>query len=286
MIPTRILGGALVVIAILLVVFIGEPWYSIAITIWGAGALYELYTMFAHGGFRPESFAGIGILVLIMAAAFFRATPAITEALVVAAVVVPLVCVLIRRDRTVALGSWALTVAGVLYIGWLIRYFVLLRQIPEVSTGSGLLLLGNFLPDSLISRGLAWVLVVFFATWLTDVGAFVVGSAIGRHKMAPLISPNKTWEGALGGLLLGTVTTVVFASILRPGTPYWHLVALGLLVAVAAQIGDLAESLLKRQTQVKDTSQIIPGHGGLLDRLDSLLFTVVVVYYFVTWASI
>lgn len=285
MIPTRILGGALVVVAILLVVFIGEPWYSIAMTIWGAGALYELYTMFAHGGYRPGYVAGIGILILIMAAAFFRVAPPAAEALVVAAVALPLVWVLVRRNREVALGSWALTAAGLLYVGWLMRYFVLLRQLPELPNRGDFLFLSDFFSGT-VTRGLAWVLVVFFATWLTDVGAFAIGSAIGRHKLAPQVSPKKTWEGAFGGLFLGTATTVVIASLLRPGTSYLVLVGLGALVAVAAQAGDLAESLLKRQTQVKDTGQIIPGHGGLLDRLDSLLFTVVVVYYFVIWLGI
>jgi phosphatidate cytidylyltransferase len=283
---SRILGGALVFVIILLVVFVGDPWYSIAITIWGAGALYELYNMFSKSSFRPNYVMGMGVLILVMLATFLDATPPLLEALVVVAVTVPLVWFLFQRDHSGALASWALTVAGSLYIGWLLRYFILLRQLPDLAAASTTWPFFGAVSWLPLTRGLAWVLVVFFAVWLTDVGAYVVGSAIGRHRMAPQISPNKTWEGAIGGLILGTATTVVLASTLQPTAPYWHLVVLGLLVSTAGQIGDLAESLLKRQTQVKDTSQIIPGHGGLLDRLDSLLFAVVVLYYYVLWVGL
>jgi CDP-diglyceride synthetase len=171
--------------------------------------------------------------------------------------------------------GWALTVAGTFYVAWLLGLFQALRL---VGGGDG--------------SGRGWVLYVLAATWAYDTGAYLVGRRFGRHRFMTWISPSKTWEGAAGGLLFCLVATLIARSPLAPPlaalsgwaplpVPLWHVPFLALAVCLAAQIGDLAESMIKRGAGAKDASALIPGHGGMLDRMDSLLFTVVLVYAYV-----
>jgi phosphatidate cytidylyltransferase len=124
------------------------------------------------------------------------------------------------------------------------------------------------------------VFLAFAVTWSADTGAYLVGSVFGRRPLLPRVSRHKTWEGALGGVgfgaLAGYLASRTFASYLTPG---WG-VALGAVAAAVGLLGDLFESMLKRDAEIKDTSRVIPGHGGVLDRFDSLLFTVPLIYYF------
>ena len=117
----------------------------------------------------------------------------------------------------------------------------------------------------------------------TDTGAFAVGRVAGRHRLAPRISPNKTVEGALGGWVVGFTAVVLLRYLPNIEVEYWKIVLLALALPVVAQIGDLAASVMKRAVEVKDFSRLIPGHGGVLDRLDSMLVGVPVVYFFVRW---
>ncbi len=171
--------------------------------------------------------------------------------------------------------GWALTVAGTFYVAWLLGLFQALRL---VGGGDG--------------SGRGWVLYVLAATWAYDTGAYLVGRRFGRHRFMTWISPSKTWEGAAGGLLFCLLVTLIARSPLAPPlaalsgwaplpVPLWHVPFLALAVCLAAQIGDLAESMIKRGAGAKDASALIPGHGGMLDRMDSLLFTVVLVYAYV-----
>jgi CDP-diglyceride synthetase len=171
--------------------------------------------------------------------------------------------------------GWALTVAGTFYVAWLLGLFQALRL---VGGGDG--------------SGRGWVLYVLAATWAYDTGAYLVGRRFGRHRFMTWISPSKTWEGAAGGLLFCLLATLIARSPLAPPlaalsgwaplpVPLWHVPFLALAVCLAAQIGDLAESMIKRGAGAKDASALIPGHGGMLDRMDSLLFTVVLVYAYV-----
>ncbi|MEE8346094.1 MAG: phosphatidate cytidylyltransferase, partial [Dehalococcoidia bacterium] len=150
---------------------------------------------------------------------------------------------------------------GLLYVGFLGSHLIFLRDAPN---------------------GSDWVLLVLLATFATDTAAYIVGRLIGRTKISPAISPGKTLEGSLGGLVAGAAAVLVLNWALDAGAGA-EIVLLALLLPVFAQFGDLAESLIKRGGGVKDASRVIPGHGGFLDRLDSLLFTVPLVYYFLTW---
>jgi phosphatidate cytidylyltransferase len=169
---------------------------------------------------------------------------------------------LLRRSSTTRISStWAATAATALYVGGLLFHAPVLHAIDD---------------------GREWVLFLLLATFATDICALLVGRAVGKRALAPSISPSKTWEGAAGGVL-GAVATAV------GGARAWNLeiglgqaVGLGILIGIVGQLGDLIESRLKRAADVKDSGWLLPGHGGVLDRLDSIVLNLAVVYYFVS----
>jgi phosphatidate cytidylyltransferase len=138
-----------------------------------------------------------------------------------------------------------------------------------------------------LEDGRNWVYLAMLITFANDTGAFFIGRAKGKHKLAPTISPAKTWEGAIGGLISAILAAIVIAMVLNLISPftfeYWQIILLGFLVSLFAQLGDLVESLFKRNTGVKESGNLLPGHGGILDRFDSLIFVGAVVYYYVIW---
>ena len=149
-------------------------------------------------------------------------------------------------------------------------------------------MLGHYVALRQLDQGRELVILAVFTTFACDTSAFFVGRAWGRHHMAPTISPHKTWEGAIGGFVGAVAAALALRSLLNLGDwslplNYVEAIAVGCLIGVAAQLGDLLESLLKRRAGVKDSGNLIPGHGGVLDRIDSLVFTGVIVYYFVLW---
>jgi phosphatidate cytidylyltransferase len=147
---------------------------------------------------------------------------------------------------------------GVVFIGWSLSHLILLRSYPA---------------------GRWYIFFLCMVVWIGDSAAMYVGKGLGRHKMAPTVSPGKTWEGAVGGVLGGVLVAVVGARVLVPQSAWWQNLVLGVLVSLAAQIGDLGESMLKRYVGVKDSGTLIPGHGGLLDRIDSVLFAAPTLVY-------
>jgi phosphatidate cytidylyltransferase len=178
------------------------------------------------------------------------------------AVLLPLVFVTLAGDPGSGLQRWLWAVGGVLYVGWLGSHLVLLRQAPD---------------------GRDWVLLLLFTTFATDTSSYFVGRALGRRPLATRISPGKTVEGAIGGVFFGLAAALLLNYFLGLRKEAALIVPVAVLLPLAAELGDLAESLLKRGMQVKDASPLIPGHGGLMDRLDSVLFTGVVLYYYLVW---
>ncbi|MEG6521683.1 phosphatidate cytidylyltransferase [Desulfotomaculum sp. 1211_IL3151] len=146
---------------------------------------------------------------------------------------------------------------------------------------TAVLYLGNFIFFYLtreLENGFLWVLLLLMTTWASDTFAYFVGRALGRHKLAPLLSPKKTVEGALGGIIGSVIIACIFVNYI-PSVSVISMITLGIFIGITALLGDLVESALKRQAGVKDSGQIIPGHGGFLDRFDSLLLTAPLVYY-------
>ena len=134
-------------------------------------------------------------------------------------------------------------------------------------------------------QGLAWISFALIVTFSTDTAAFFVGKAIGKRPLAPAVSPNKTREGAIGGALAALVFALVSAAALSIDAPWTAIALLGILLGIVGQAGDLFESKLKRLSGVKESGRLLPGHGGILDRLDSIVFNLAVVYYFVLWGA-
>jgi phosphatidate cytidylyltransferase len=141
-----------------------------------------------------------------------------------------------------------------------------------------------------LDNGAWWLLLALTGTWLADSGAYFVGRKFGVHKMTPSLSPKKSWEGLAGGVafavILNALLALVLSQVLTIALPWWAGAILGLIGALVGVLGDLSISMIKREVGAKDTGHIIPGHGGVLDRLDSLLFTIIVSYYFIVWAVI
>jgi len=251
----------------------------LALLVGAAAALgaWEFFRLGSHSGARPMAAFGAVCAVLFVVAALFNGERASSPdaarhvdwgiaALLAASVDLPLVWLTIFR-REVALESWSWTVAGILYAGWMMGHWVMLRQLDD---------------------GRELVIMAVFSTFACDTAAYFVGRAWGRRRMTPRISPNKTWEGAAAGLAGAVAAAVALRYLLNLGgwslpLSYPEAAGLGALIGVVSQLGDLAESLLKRRAGVKDSGALLPGHGGLLDRIDSLVFTGVIVYYFVIW---
>ncbi len=169
--------------------------------------------------------------------------------------------VVFRQVRT---ADTAVTVFGAVYVGFLLAHLVLVRSLDS---------------------GTALVLAIIVSVWVNDVFAYLVGSTMGRHKLAPRISPNKSWEGLIAGTLLTVVTWVVLHYLTDPPLSLAWFVFVGIGISIAAIVGDLFESRLKREAGVKDSGALLPGHGGFLDRFDSLILVSVVAYYLLVWGG-
>ena len=228
--------------------------------------LIEFYRMMRGKGLEPSArlgyVSGLGIL-------WVAYDPHGTQGGLLATGLVLLVLALSlrRAPRPRQVEGMAVTLFGVLYVGWLSAHLVLLRELP-------------WRAGTVYAEGAAYVLLAFFITWSCDTGAYTVGRIFGRRRVWERISPRKTLEGAIGGLLFAVAGAFVarawFARFLGP----WDPLALGVLVGIFAQVGDLVESLLKRDAAHGDSSDFIPGHGGILDRFDSLYFAAPLVYYY------
>ena len=138
--------------------------------------------------------------------------------------------------------------------------------------------------DAVSHLGRSWLLFALLTTFAVDTGAYLVGRIVGRRPMVPSISPNKTWEGSIGGFASAVGAALALGLVFDLGVPVWQQAVIGAVIGVVAQWGDLIESKLKRIADVKDAGSIIPGHGGILDRLDSILLTIPAVYYLLVTA--
>ncbi|GAB6137622.1 phosphatidate cytidylyltransferase [Halanaerobaculum tunisiense] len=257
MLTERILSG-LIGIPLLILIFKIGGWAVLGLNLVIVTlGLQEYYKLVANKGVTPSRGLGIllgGLLSIICYLDLGLAN--LFTLLVLGLIIILLKQILVKLDQSVILAT-ATTYFGVLYIAGLFSHLSLLYNLE-----AGALLV--------------WLPIV--ATWLTDTGAYFTGLNWGQHALAPQISPNKTIEGALGGILGSVLGTLIFSLYFNLG--YLEAVILGILIAVVAQLGDLAASAFKRDAQIKDSGDLIPGHGGLLDRIDSLLFALPIVYYY------
>lgn len=196
--------------------------------------------------------------LLLVLTAYLGGERWLSRMLFVSMVTLAVCALVVPHNGSHRLPALLSSVFGVLFIGWSLSHLILLRH---------------------LAAGKWYVFFLCAIVWVGDSVAMYVGKCLGRHKMAPAISPGKTWEGALGGIVGGLGAACLSAYAFLPSLTVWQSLELGLLIACTAQISDLSESLIKRHAGVKDSGELIPGHGGLLDRIDSVLFAAPALVY-------
>ncbi|MDO8729725.1 MAG: phosphatidate cytidylyltransferase [Candidatus Omnitrophota bacterium] len=263
----RLLTGSALIALVAGVLFKAPAWiFSLVTTVFIGLGLNEFFSLVERKGIVIERWLGlaVGLLIPISIWTGFEPTKGWELFFMVVVFLALFLTQMRRQDSSQAIVGISTALFGILYVSWSLSFLIKLR----------------FLENPVLPSGIWLVALVLLITKGGDIGAYFVGSAIGRHALIRRVSPSKTWEGMVGGLLfsVGGALTLrgVFSQI-----PAYHLVVLGLLLGVLGQLGDLSESLVKRDCQVKDSGTLFPGMGGALDLLDSLLFTSPICYFYV-----
>ena len=252
---SRILIGAALLPVVLYLVWLGDWWLFAVALVGGILALHELYVI--ARGLRPLVLGGYAGLVLVLLGAELGGTPWLVAG-IGGTFVLSFLVFGISDARPSFTGAMGTTMLGVVWVAGGLAALVLIRD---------------------AERGRLALLTVLLAVWADDTAAYFVGRLIGRHRMAPTLSPKKSWEGFVAGT--AAAIAVAFFALYEERHMYlsiWQAIALGAAIAVAAVLGDLFESAVKRDVSVKDSGRLLGGHGGFLDRLDSLFFAAPAAY--------
>jgi phosphatidate cytidylyltransferase len=253
------LASAVVLVPLLVWLILRAPaWlFHVLVIALGAAAVWELGRMFERAGRPSGGWLGVVAGTLITASFLTATGPSVA---LTAAIVVTLSAPLCSGAAP-STDRAATTLLGLTWVSWLLGHAILLRRLPS---------------------GAELVLFLVGVTWVGESAAYAVGSSVGRRKLAPVISPRKTVEGAVAQVLASLLAALVLWRWLVGDWSVWLVLGAGLMLGVVGQVGDLAESVIKRTLGTKDTGGLIPGHGGVLDRLDSLLFNTPAFFYLVT----
>lgn len=254
----RIITSAVLISVITLSLFI--DWIcSLFITAFIIGGLYEFFTMLEKKGISIYKYFGIGMgtVIPISILLHFELTKNWEFLFIVLTVLILILMQFRRRESSGVIVGISTTIFGVLYISWFFSFLIKIRY---------------------LAGGLGFLATLLLITKLGDIGAYLVGSRFGKIPLMPRISPNKSVEGAIGGLIFSISAALICRAFLPFG--YLHLILLGLTLGILGQLGDLSESLMKRDCNVKDSGNMFPGMGGVLDLIDSLLFTAPVFYFY------
>jgi phosphatidate cytidylyltransferase len=267
----RATSAAVLVPILLIVLALGGIALSVAVAVITALAAREVFTLLRAAGHPTLPLLGS---ILALSVVVDAAVPGVLEGsgllLTGVGIVLVAVAAFTRPDPRDGLSTWMATTFGALYVSML-AFVVRLGQAAPPTPGTA--------PLAVLGAERGWVLLLILAVWSYDTGAYLVGRRFGRERFLTHISPSKTYAGLIGGIVAATV--VVGLVLLGLGQPVWHAAILGPIAALAAQAGDLAESMLKRAAGAKDSGTLIPGHGGMLDRVDSFLFAAPVVTLYV-----
>lgn len=272
----RVLVALVAIPLVGLIAWLGGWWMGALIGAFAAAGSWELFRMAEHAGVRPFTAAGAATAAALVATAAmapdpFEVAPAWTLLLLALALWCASVAIWRRGVAGRPLEATSVTLFGAVLFGGCLAYAVFLRSLMVEPWD-----------------GVALVAFPMLITWASDSCAYFVGRALGRRKLIPAVSPGKTVAGAVGSLVGGAISGVILGVVVLDGwvglpVSWFEAALVGAAIAVAAQIGDLAESLLKRQAEVKDSGAFFPGHGGVFDRLDSLLFTFPIGYWLLLW---
>ena len=262
MLGTRILAAAIFTPAILGLIYVGGLALEVTCYVLSLLMLWEFLRLTLGTGNRLTHALAylLGTLVLVATLGYFPA--GLTCVIAPAATLLLFITVLLQPEPLESsMQRTALTALGVLYCAGLIPFLARLRALPH--------------------EGLALCMTALLCTWASDSGAYFVGRAVGRHKLYPRVSPGKTVEGGVGGLLSAMATALLIRQVFHVDIAALHAGMLGLIAASFGVMGDLCESMLKRSVGAKDSSHLIPGHGGVLDRFDGVMFAVPAFYIYV-----
>lgn len=251
----------------LVVIFAGGIPFALTIALIVGLAAWEYVKLFQSGGLKPAIWVvTLGATAMVLGRAYdgFQSAPLLISLFILIIMIYHLVAY--ERGRDQAAADFNSSLGGLFYLGWLGAYLISLRDLPE---------------------GLWWFLVALPAVWLADTSAYLIGSRFGKHQLCPRLSPKKTWEGFLAGVVFGTFGGWLFSSLCMmaagSGTQITAMAGtlLGFILALLSPLGDLGESMIKRQVGAKDSSHMIPGHGGVFDRIDSWLWGGVIGYHII-----
>jgi phosphatidate cytidylyltransferase len=251
-------------LALLLVTAAGW-FFAIPITAFLAVAAWEYWRIFTKGGYSPSLvllIGGVVLLGLARAAFGFQYTDLLIS--ILTAVTLVWFVFAFERGENQAAVDFGVTLGGILYLGWLGSYLISLHSLPD---------------------GVYWLMLTIPAVAFADAGAYAIGRPFGKHKMSPRVSPKKSWEGYFGGILFSIVLNSGLAALWHmrvPGITWQDGLILALVMSVLGPLGDLGESMFKRQFGVKDSSNLLPGHGGIMDRIDTWIWAAVICYYLIT----
>lgn len=263
MLKQRLISGLILGLLALAIFWFGDPWFTLVVAVFSIIGTFE-YQKLVNPTVWPKLIIPATIASLLFTIRYFLVSITTDSALITIVILISLLWLLLlpKHQRSFVHIAWTLT--GILYVGWLLGYWIILRN---------------------TENGRYWALLALFANVATDIFAFFTGRSLGKIHLAPSISPSKTWEGTIGGFCGAIAVTILLSLVFPLGLSMVDAFVFGLLVAVSAQLGDLIESILKRSINMKDSSNLIPGHGGLLDRLDSLLFGGPVAYYVIIFLT-
>lgn len=237
------------------------PPYAFFILILSAIILgqYEFYSILSKDGIQPSKIIGIPLGAL-SAFLFYRGDVSVINLFIIVGIFLVTITRLIsKRDIKKAFADVSITFFGIFFLAWLMGYQIMLRNLEE---------------------GRDLILLLYAIIWVGDSAAYFIGNNLGRHKLAPVVSPKKTWEGAIAGLIAGLCMAFIAKFSFFYLLDYMDCLVLGSGLSLLGQLGDISESMFKRGGEVKDSSRLIPGHGGILDKMDSLLYSSPALYYY------
>lgn len=261
---TRVVVALFGIPLLVFISVVGKIPFLIFTLVIGLVSFFEFSKMVSKRRFLPNQLIGFFSIALIIINSFYRFLD--FELLTLIIIPVVLLSELFRRKES-SIANVSTTLLGIFYIGLFSSALVLIREYYSDS---------NFL----YGQGGYLIIAVFVTIWVCDSAAYFIGSATGKHKVLPRVSPNKSWEGAIAGFIFSIITMVVAQSIVLDFLTLTDAIVIGLIVGTLGQAGDFVESQIKRDANVKDSSSLIPGHGGILDRFDSLLFSAPVIYLY------
>jgi len=265
----RVLASMIFIPCLIVIARRGGYYYLALIDIVILIGLWEFYRMMEAKGLKPYKMMGILSGLALSWYVFFQQGIYANVLLSVIFIGI-MVLELARKEKGLAVYHISVTLFGVFYVAWLGSHLILLRELPH-------------LKGLEYSLGFSFVIITFVLTWCYDTGAYFIGSRLGRHPLLPGVSPGKTIEGAVGGMLSSIIGILVARATIAPYITLAQAIGLAFAASIIGQLGDLSESMIKRDVKIKDSSKTIPGHGGVLDRFDSLLFTAPLIYYFLKY---